>query len=409
MKFFSPKERSVMPFKEFVVLMVLLMSLVALSIDSMLPALGVIGSDLHVSNGNQAQYIISFLFFGLMIGQLFYGPLSDSYGRKPLVYVGLGVFCLGSVLSLSSSSFEVMLCGRVLQGFGAASPRVITAAMIRDRYSGREMAQVMSIIMSVFILVPAIAPSMGQFIISIAHWRSIFIVFILVACIGATWMHLRLSETLAPEHRREFKASNVWHAVCEVVSNRLTCGYTICAGFVFGGLIGYISSAQQVFQGYYQTGDKFPIYFAALALSVGFASMVNSHIVKTVGMRLIVRRAFSGIIASSIVFYFLSMLIQGQVPLYAFMIYGSLVFFCFGLLFGNLNAIAMEPMGHIAGVASAVIGALSSAISLAIGTVIGQFFDMTLLPLTLGFLCVGVVSFIFQQWAERDGLFRDRA
>lgn len=402
------QERPFMPFKEFVVLMVLLMSMVALSIDSMLPALGVMGRDLSLVEGNQAQYIISFLFFGLMVGQIFFGPLSDSFGRKPMVYIGLGLFSMGSLLSLAANSFELMLFGRVLQGFGAASPRVLTVAMIRDRYSGREMAQVMSIIMSVFILVPAIAPSLGQFILWIANWRSIFLVLISVAAIGAVWMHIRLAETLRKEYRSEFKVSNLWSAVYEVISNRLSLGYTICAGFIFGGLIGYISSAQQVFQEYYDTGDRFPIYFATLALAVGVASMINAKIVTSYGMRAIIRCAFVGVVAFSIVFSLVCMTMSVQVPLAAFMVYAVLVFFCFGLLFGNLNTIAMEPMGHIAGAASAVIGALSSAVSLVIGTAIGQMFNMTLLPLAIGFLCVGIMSIIFQQWAEREGLFRDR-
>ncbi len=389
-----------MPFAEFVALMVSLMSLSALCIDAMLPMLGAIGKDMQVENANHVQYVISAMLLGLALGQLIYGPLSDNYGRKTMVYIGMLLFSAGSAVSLLSGNFQILLIGRVLQGFGAASSRIVTVSMVRDRYSGRDMARVMSIIMGTFIFVPMVAPAIGQVILIVGHWRYIFAMFLIIATINVAWMHFRLSETLPRNKRKPFRFRVLWNGIKEVMANHITRGYIICAGLVFGGLVGYLTSARQIFQEYYDTGEWFAIYFSGLALAAGCASFLNSRIVKRFGMRLIARYAFIVMAIASTIFVAFC-LYQSAVPLPVFMLYAVITFFCMGLLFGNINAIAMEPMGHIAGVASAVIGASSSAISLIIGGIIGLSFNMTLLPLGIGFLLTSAAGFLIQRRVER--------
>ena len=395
-----PARKLPMPFAEFVALMVLLMGLASLSIDAVLPMLDALREDLSIPNANDAQYTISAMFLGLTLGQFIYGPLSDSFGRKTMIYLGMVIFCAGSFLSIIATGFPLFLAGRTLQGLGAASARVITVAMVRDCCSGREMARIMSIIFGTFIMVPIIAPSIGQAVIMLGHWRDLFIMFLVIAVIAVTWMHFRLGETLSEGKRRPFNPKELWQNIKEVLSNKITSGYMICSGLIFGGLIGYLTSAQQIFQDYYDTGKMFPIYFASLAMAAGLASLVNSRIVRRYGMQIIARYGFIGMALSSAVIVSVDFF-QPALPLPVFMVYGLITFFCMGLLFGNLNAVAMEPMGHIAGIASAVIGSFSSAISLIIGSIIGMLFNMTLIPLCLGFFLTAVAGLLTQTWVDR--------
>lgn len=383
-------------FTEFIALIALFMAIAALSIDMVLPALSVIGAEQGVADINHTQYIISALFIGFTIGQIAYGPISDNLGRKPAIYIGLAIFIGGSLLSFLSTSFHVMLAGRFLQGIGAASPRITSMAIIRDQYHGREMSRVMSFVKAVFIFVPVIAPSMGGVMMSLAGWRSIFIVFICVAAIAILWAHLRLPETLKPEDKRPLELASIWQGICLVIGNKTTMGYTICAGLIFGALVGYISSARQIFQDYFHTGSHFVIYFAVSALSIGAASVVNSMIVMRIGMHRICHYSILAIIFASAIFLCVVMLNPYHTTLWEFMIYAPILFFCFGLLFGNLNALAMEPMGHVAGIASSVVGSFSSAISVVIGIGIGQAYNNTLVPLIAGFFLLSILVFVLQ-------------
>ncbi|MGH1378546.1 MAG: multidrug effflux MFS transporter [Alphaproteobacteria bacterium] len=383
-------------FIEFVALMALLISLTALSIDTMLPALPLIGKDLGAVGDNTPQYIVVFLFLGFTLGQIFYGPMSDSFGRKHSIYIGITIFIIGSIISVTAQNFPIMLAGRFLQGIGVAAPRIISTAMIRDRYKGQEMARVMSFIMSIFILVPAIAPTLGQAILMVSNWRMIFAVLLGVSVLVLIWIYFRLPETLPQERRTPFKLKTILSGVREVITHRLAFGYTICTGLIFAMLIGYLNSAQQIFQEYYNTGDMFPLYFGIIALSLGIASLVNSYIVKIMAMQNICHYSLIAIIIVSGSFLALNSLSDQQQPLWQFMIYAVIVFFFLGLLFGNVNAIAMEHMGHIAGVASTTISVLSSAISLALGTIIGQFYAGTPIPIIFSFLLLSSLTFLLQ-------------
>jgi DHA1 family bicyclomycin/chloramphenicol resistance-like MFS transporter len=272
-------------FAEFVVLVSTLMALTALSIDAMLPALAQIGTDLQVQDANSRQLVISMIFLGLSVGQLFFGPLSDSVGRKPAVFSGLGVYMGGAILSMFAVNFPMMLAGRFLQGIGASAPRAVTLALVRDQFAGRQMARVMSFVMTVFILVPMLAPSLGQIILQGAGWRAIFGVFLLLAVIALVWFAIRQPETLAPENRAPFTPGRIFKTTKLIVQNRLAFGYTITAGLVSGAFIGYLNSAQQVFQEQYALGDLFSIYFGIVASAIGLASLLNSRLVLHFGMR----------------------------------------------------------------------------------------------------------------------------
>jgi DHA1 family bicyclomycin/chloramphenicol resistance-like MFS transporter len=370
----------------------MMVSITALSLDAVLPILSVVGQDLLIKDDNQAQYIIGTLLLGLTLGQLLYGAVADSYGRKFSVYIGLLIFVGGSILSFSATSFSVMLIGRFLQGFGAAAPRISSIAIVRDRFTGREMARVMSFVMAVFIFVPVIAPAVGELVMSISHWRMIFALFVAMAVFIAVWMTLRLPETLKPHDRHPFNLKEIVKSFKIVITNKQTLGHTISAGLVFSCLIAYLSCARQVYQDYYHTGHLFAFYFALSALSVGVASLINSAIVRRLGMHRISRLALIALIGVSALFLIANLVVSEQIPLAYFMLFAVLAFFTLGLLFGNLNAMAMEPMGHQAGIASSIIGALTSAISTLFGGLGGQAYDMKLIPLTLGFLVMGLAA-----------------
>jgi DHA1 family bicyclomycin/chloramphenicol resistance-like MFS transporter len=396
----STKSKAEPSFAEFVIIVSLMMSLTALSIDAMLPALPQIGSDLNVQNANGRQLVVSLIFLGMAVGQLFFGPLSDKTGRKPAMYSGYAVFIIGSLLSLFALSFPMLLFGRLLQGIGISAPRAVTMALVRDRYEGRAMARVMSFVMTVFILVPMIAPTLGQSLLVLWGWRSIFGSFVLLAVITVLWFALRMPETLAVENRAPFSLSRIIGVTREILKIRLAIGFTVAAGLISGAHLGYLNSSQQIFQEQYGLGDLFPIYFAIVAFSIGLASFLNARLVMRFGMSFLARYALLFMIGLSIVTFGLSLLAEGQPPLWFLMAYLMLTFFCVGILFGNMNAMAMRPLGHIAGIGAAIVGSLSTLISVPLGVVIGQSYNGTILPLVAGMAILAGVSIGVVRWAE---------
>ena len=395
----SPKQGP--GFRESIALLALMISFVALSVDTMLPALPDIRRDLGVGHPNDVQLVISILILGLSVGQLAYGPLSDSTGRKPAIFAGIVIFTLGCLLSVFATRFDVMLLGRFLQGIGAAGPRSVIVALMRDQYTGRAMARMMSAVMAVFIIVPAVAPALGQAILLVANWRVIFVVLMLLGVISLAWFTIRQPETLAREHRIAFSVRKIMMGTVEVCTNRITLGYTLAAGFILGAFLGYLNSAQQVFQEVYALGQQFPIYMAILALFVGVASYCNSRIVMRVGMRSLSRWAVLLLIMVSILYLIVLYFMGGHSPLWMLMVCFAATFFCIGILFGNLNAIAMEPLGHIAGVGAAVVGALSTLISVPLGIIIGRSYNGTTLPLVGGFAILSILAAFVMRWADK--------
>ncbi len=386
--------------REFAVLMALLMSIVAISIDAMLPALGIIGHDFSITSANHTQLTISCIFAGMAIGQLIAGPLSDALGRKPILFVGIGLYLIGSVICFLAQDFTTLLIGRFIEGLGVAGPYVSAVSVVRDKFKGAEMAKVMSLVMMIFITVPALAPSLGQAILHVADWRSIFLMYIAYAVGVGAWIHFRLEETLHPEYRLPMRIGAFIHGFRDVIGNSTTTGYMTAMGLMFGSLISYLNSSRQIFQEHFAVGEAFTLYFGGLALLFGIASLANSHFVVKFGMRKMCHRAMAVIAIASLLFMVLN-LTMATIPLPLFVVYVAIIFFSFGLMFGNLNAIAMEPMGHIAGMASAIIGSVSSIISLTLGTIIGQLYNNTLIPITGGFLVLSSLALTIMLFVDR--------
>jgi DHA1 family bicyclomycin/chloramphenicol resistance-like MFS transporter len=394
----STTSKSFPSFAEFVIIVSMMMSLTALSIDAMLPALPQIGGDLGVVNPNDRQLVVSIIFLGSALGQLFLGPLSDETGRKPAIYVGYFLFITGSLVSVFSINFPMMLFGRTLQGVGLSAPRAVTLALVRDRYEGRKMARVMSFAMTVFILVPMIAPTIGQGILSIAGWRSIFGSFLVFALITLLWFALRIPETLTPENRVPFSLKQILSSIREILKIRPVLGYTLTAGLLNGIFLGYLNSSQQIFQEQYALGDLFPIYFATISLSLGMASLLNARLVMRYGMIKLVQWALGTVFGLAVIFLGVSLALAGQPPLMMLMAYLMVSFFCTGILFGNINALAMQPLGRLAGIGAALVGSLSTLISMLLGMVIGRSYNGTVLPLVVGMTILTGISIFVIRW-----------
>lgn len=388
-------------FTEFVVLIALIISLVALSIDTMLPALPQIAADLRFEGVNDAQYIISMLFIGMGFGQIIFGPLSDSIGRKPAINMGFAVFIAGCLVSIFAQDFNDMMVGRFFQGLGAAGPRIVSIALVRDRFAGRQMARVMSFVMTIFILIPIIAPSIGQLIVNFSTWHSIFVLFLVLTVVAMTWFSLRQPETLPRENRISFSPAQMMSDIKSICAIPAAMGYTITMGFIFGAFIGYLSSAQQILQTQYALGNQFAIYFGVLAASIGLASLVNAKLVMRFGMRRLSRAAMTVTALLSVPFFLLALYYQGHPPLAQLMAYLLCVFFFFGIMFGNLNALAMEPLGHIAGLGSALVGSISTLMSVMLGIIVAGAYDGTILPLVASFAILSFLGLVSMHWTEK--------
>jgi DHA1 family bicyclomycin/chloramphenicol resistance-like MFS transporter len=386
---------------EFIALVALTFSLIAMSIDSMLPALGSIANDLGAPNPNDRQLVLTAFFAGLTVGQFVYGPISDSSGRKPAMFAGICCFIAGGLICALTSDFTVMVLARVLQGFGAAGPRIVAMAMVRDLYAGRAMARIMSFVMAVFILVPILAPSIGQLILLIADWRAIFYCLVAVGVIDFLWLATRQPETLTKPDRVPLSMGHILRSAREAITHRTTLGYTLATGCIFGAFISYLGTSQQIFQEQYGTGKLFAVFFGVLATGIGLASIVNAKLVMHFGMRNLSKWALRAACFLSLGFLLVAWLLGGHPPLWVFVAFMTLLFFFNGLLFGNYNALAMEPMGHIAGVASAVVGSLSTLVAVSAGTPIGQLYDGTVIPLIAGFALTELAALAITEWAEK--------
>lgn len=392
---------SELPFAEFIALVALMTSLVALSIDAMLPALPAIGNDLGVADPNHNQLVVTVLMLGMAAGQLLYGPMSDSTGRKPAICLGLLIFAGGCLLSIFATSYPLMLLGRFAQGVGVAGPRVVMIALVRDCYEGRAMARVMSFVMAVFILVPIIAPALGQAVLLVAHWRVIFTIFLVLALLMLSWFTLRQPETLPSERRAPFSLRRIAAAISEACTNVRAMGYTLATGLVFGPFIAYLSTAQQIFAQQYGLGERFPLIFAMLAFGIGAASYINARLVMVWGMR---RLCYVGLLTAAVLswaFLPVAYIQDGHPALWQLLVYLLVVLFCMGVLFGNLNALAMQPLGHIAGVGAAVVGSVGTLISVPLGIFIGHSYDGGVLPLILGFAVLTLSTLLTMLWVAR--------
>ncbi|MCX7559991.1 multidrug effflux MFS transporter [Sulfitobacter sp. F26204] len=397
----TPVPRREMSRSEFIVLIALMISIVAMATDVMLPALGLIATDLGQADPNRGHLVISILFAGFALGQLLAGPLSDSFGRRPVIHGSYLVFIAGTLLCIFAVSFEMMMLGRLLQGFGMAGPRIVAIAIVRDGFEGRDMARIMSFVMAVFIIVPAIAPAVGQVLIALSGWRATFVMLLGMGLLTWSWFAARQPETLAVANRRALSLRKVWQGIVIICRNPTALGYTLCAGFIFGPFLAYLSLAQQIFQDVFETGDAFVLWFGAAALSIGFASIVNSSLVGRLGMRYLSTLALFTILCAAVLFGAYLVLMPGTPPFFLFILWQLITFFSMGLLFGNLNAMAMEPLGKMAGLGAAVVGALSTFVSLPVGFLLTESFDDSVAPMVAGFGIAAVACLVLGRWVER--------
>ena len=375
---------------EFVALMASLMSVVALAIDALLPALNNIGIDIHTVNIVDNQLLITMIFLGLGIGPLFFGPLSDSLGRKPIVYMGFIVFILASFICVSATSLEMMILGRILQGIGLSAPRTISIAIIRDMYSGDYMARIMSFVTVVFILIPVIAPALGKFVLDFYGWESIFYVQIAISLLVSLWFWKRQPETLSIANKKKMSKAVFIGGFKELISHKTTLVYTIISGFITGSFMVYLSSSQQIFELQYGFVDEFPFIFAGLAISIGSAIFLNGTLVLKLGMEKLITTSLFAFFSISVLYI---LLFHNSINpnIYILLVFFVLQFFSIGFLFGNLRAIAMQPVGHIAGIAAAITGFISTIMAVPISIFIGRFIKGSALPLFIGFsVCAGL-------------------
>lgn len=388
-------------YPEFVALLATLMAMTALSIDIMLPVLPDIAAAFAVTTPNNQQLVVGSYMVGLALGQLLWGPLSDRWGRKPPLMFGLGVFIAGGLAAVSVSSFELLLAARFLQGFGGAASRGVAVAVIRDLFAGRAMSRVLSTVMMVFILVPVLAPSLGQGAAQLGGWRATFHVLIGVGAVAMVWAAFRLPET--HDHRKARLGSVAGLAL--VLTTPVTVAYAVAAGFMFGCLVTYISSAQQVFVEVYRLGLWFPVVFGAVASAMAIASFTNARLVQRVGMR---RLSHMALVAFTVVSSILALLAAvTQPPLVVVAPLLSTCFFLFGVIQPNFNAIAMHPVGQAAGTAASLIGAYTTAAGAICGSLIARQFDGTVLPLSAGFALLGICALVTVFAVEgRSGMFR---
>jgi DHA1 family bicyclomycin/chloramphenicol resistance-like MFS transporter len=393
-----------MSFRSFVALMAALMAANALAIDSMLPALPQMAEALGIAGANERQWIITAYLLGFGSAQIVYGTLSDRFGRRPILLFGLVVYVLASIAAAFAGSFETMMAARVVQGVGAAATRVLVVSIVRDCYSGRDMARVMSLAMIVFLAVPILAPSIGQAILWIAPWRWIFGVLTIFGALVMAWTMLRLRETQSPEDRKPIEVATVVAAFRTTLTTRLAVGYMLAMAFVLGGLFGFINSAQQVFVDVFHAPEWFTTIFALIAMFMAAASLLNSRIVGRLGMRRVSHGALLAYIgltgAHALVAWW------GYESLWSFAAFQGGAMFCFGLVAPNFGAMAMDPLGHVAGTASSVQGFVTTIVGALLGFYIGQHFDGTVVPLTLGFALCGLVALGIVLVAERGRLFR---
>jgi MFS transporter, DHA1 family, multidrug resistance protein len=391
---------------ELTSLLAMSMALAALGIDLMLPAFGAIRADLGLpSDSNDVAGLVTAYFLGLALGQLVYGPIADRFGRRRTLFVGFGIYGVGAALSTVAPSLGLLLVSRALWGFGAAGARVVTFAVVRDRTEGDVMARTMSFIMAVFILVPIVAPTIGALVVAIAPWRWVFGLCVVAVAGMALWAR-RLPETLAEEHRRELRVRPIVEATRAVVSDRATVGYTLAMTSLYGIFVSWIGSSEIIVSEVFDAGAAFPVIFGGLAAAIGVAILLNARLVGRVGTRRLAHRVLFVYVGTSGVLVAVAFVGDGTPPLWLFLVVASLLLGSHGLLIPNLNTIAMQPMGALAGTASSVIGAVQLAGGALLGALVDRSFDGTVRPLSLGFLGFGVLALALILWAERGVLFQ---
>ncbi|MDC7998319.1 multidrug effflux MFS transporter [Gilvibacter sediminis] len=385
---------------EFVAMMAALMSIVALAIDALLPALDIIGFHVGTTNPSDNQLFIIMIFLGLGLGPLLFGPLSDSLGRKPVVYMGFALFVVASFICVSTDTLWVMILGRIIQGIGLSAPRTIAIAIIRDLYSGDYMARIMSFVTVVFLLVPIVAPAFGKLVLDAYNWQAIFYFQLGIGAVVCLWFYLRQPETLKAENKIPMSKNLFKDGFKEVIQYPVTIGCTVISGLIAGSFFVYLSGSQQIFQEQYGLKEAFPYIFAGLSIAIGLAVFSNANMVLRFGMEKLVTVALSGFFVVSFI-YVLIFMGSDNPSIEILLAFMALQFLCIGFLFGNLRALAMEPVGHIAGIAAAITGFISTIMAVPISTFIGRYLKDTALPVFIGFSICSLVALLILFYLKR--------
>ena len=388
---------------EFIILVAALMALNALAIDVMLPALPYMGEALGVSHENERQFVVGAYMLGFGIAQLVFGPITDRFGRRAPLFVGLAIYLVCAFAATFAPPFGILLALRFIQGLGAAGTRVIATAVVRDKFSGREMAEVMSLTFMIFMAIPIVAPGIGQVILLSGPWQNIFIFMGGLATVIGLWALFRLPETMHPEYRRPLSVKSVIDGFRIVVTNRVAFCYGLAGTFLFAAMFGFISASQQIFVEIYGLGPYFPVAFAVMAGFIAVAQFINSRVVKRVGMRRIAHSAILVYLAGAIVL--LALALMGPVPFPVFFINLLIIQFVFGWAASNMNSLSMEPLGRVAGTAASVFGFIQTVGGALIGTYIGQHYDGTLVPNAAGYAAMGTLVLVCVLIAENGKLF----
>jgi len=391
-------------FVPFVLMIASLQAMAALGVDAMLPNLPAISDTFHLTRDNARQLVITAYLIGFGLPQIVYGPLADRYGRKPVLLTGCCIYVAFSALAAFAPSFELLILARVLQGIGAAATRALPNSIIRDCYVGRQMSKVMSLSFMIFMAVPMLAPSLGAAIALFASWRWVFGVLTVFGGVVGTWVAFKLPETLHEEDRTPIVPSRIAHSFGVALKSRPGMGYAFALTFLIGGLFGFVNSVQQVFQQVFDAPKVFPLAFALMAGSMSLASLTNAWLVGRIGMRPLSHRALIVFIAVCIVHA--AVAITGHESIVTFSLFQAAAMFCFGLMTGNFGAMAMEPMGHVAGAAASLQGMISAFGGSLIGFYIGQQFNHTTVPITVGYALCGCLTLLCVLYAERGKLFR---
>ena len=381
--------------REFVAMMAMLFATIALSIDSMLPALPAIAAELTPLDVNAAQLVVSAFFFGMGFGTLIAGPVSDAIGRKRVIAVCAGIYVLAAIACSLATSLEALLVARVIQGIGAAAPRVVGMAMVRDMYKGREMARLVSFVMTIFMVVPALAPMMGQGILLFGTWRTIFAVLVMFGLLINAWVLWRLPETLAPAARRPLRFGLLWQAAKELSRHRIVLISTLCQSVTSGCLLATISSQQGIFEETFHRASTFPLWFGFIAICASCGSFINSRVVVRVGMKAVITAAYAVQVGMTLLI--LALDVSGIMPAVlvfpAHILWSICIFATMGLTMGNLNALAMEELGHIAGFAASMMTAAATVFSVLLAVPVGLAFNGTQIPLMVGVAVFSLVAF----------------
>ncbi len=389
---------------EFIAMMAMLFSMVAFAIDAMLPGLPQIASELTPDAPNRAQLVVTAFMFGMGAGTFFAGPLADAYGRIAISTIGVAIFIAGTLLAYAAPSLELLLAARVLQGLGVAGPRIAPLAIIRDLFEGRKMAQITSFVTMVFMLVPAAAPSVGALIIDQWNWRAIFLAFAVFAVVAALWLNIRQDETLAEEDKRPLNYQVLKSGFLEIITNRMVVTYTLIMTLAFATLIGQLSSTQQIYTDTFGKTENFPLWFALTALLAAPATFLNAMLVLRVGMRRMALWAFGmqAIISTIIGAIFLSGVLPWDSLFYLWFFWSTVNLFTAGLTLGNLQALALQPLGHIAGFGASVTIATSTIIAVFVGGPIGLSFDGTPIPLVIGVAILAIIAWYLTWRSTRE-------